>query len=91
MRSIQKRLEELEETVNPSGKIAMVFVRSEHKEEDYVKQQEEYFARWGDGHNPIFLIVTMYCNTHNDYEHFIRKMRERCPPGNCYTDWWQGD
>lgn len=86
MRSIQKRLEELEKTVNPSGGIAMVFVRPGYKENDYANQMKEYFDLWGRRHHPIFLVLTEFCDF--DYETFIQKMRARCPSGNCFAGWW---
>lgn len=89
MPRLQRRLEKLEETVNPSGRIAMVFVRPGHKEDDYAKQKEEFCSRWGHEHIPFFLIITEFYDFDYDYESFIQKMRSRCPPGNCYTDWWE--
>lgn len=89
MSRLQRRLERLEETVNPLGRIAIVFVRSGHKEDDLAKQQEEYFASWGRRGNPLFLVITEFCECDYDYGSFIQKMRARCPLGNCYSDWWE--
>ena len=88
MSGLQKRLEKLEETMNPSGRVAIIFVRPGHKEEDSAKQKEEYFARWGQSRNLTFLTITEWCDFDYDYETFIHKMRGKCPPGNCFTDWW---
>lgn len=89
MSGLQRRLEKLEETVNPSGRIAMVFVRPGHKEEDFANQKKEYFSLWGPGHEPLFLVATEFCDFDYDYDTFIRKMRSKCPSGNCFTDWWE--
>jgi len=82
-------LEKLEETVNPRGRIAIVFVRPGQEEGDFAKQQEEYFARWGGLNSPVFLAIMEYCDVDYNYEAFIQKMRARCGEGNCFTDWWK--
>lgn len=89
MRSIETRLNELEKRLDPSERIAMVFVRLAHKESDLEKQKAEYFGRWSYRNPPIFLVITEYCELYDDYEEFIQIQRRKCPPGNCYTDWWR--
>lgn len=89
MQGLHRRLEKLEEAVNPRRRIAMFFVRHGHKEDDFAKQKKEYFTRRGRHNSPIFLVITEYCDLDYDYETFIQRMRARYGEGNCYTDWWE--
>lgn len=89
MQRLQRRCEKIEQALIPSNRVALVFVRNGHKEEDSEKQRKEYFSKWRNNHHVIFIIVTDYFELDHDYEIFIQKMRAKCPPGNCYTDWWE--
>ena len=55
--NLNKRLRKIEKTANPAGQVVVFTVRSEHRDEDFKRQKEEFVSKGG---NPNSLFVSIF-------------------------------